>query len=705
MTAALVTGVTTSALAPNAAALTPPIAMTATHLPTWQTNGVVWAMAEHNGVVYVGGTFSAIRPPGAAAGESEQQALNFAAFNAATGAPTSCRPSFTINSGVATVRGLAVSPDGQTLYAGGSFGSVAGHNTSRVAAIDIGSCTPRTNFVARNLNGLVKGVDASGDSLYLGGEFSRVAGQPRGRFAALNPTTGALLPWRTDVTGTATGSRYPVTWGSSTAVLPGGQNVVIGGNFTEAQGMTSDKLAVVNATTGNLVRAYPRPNYTCRSGNDAFCEQRSVVQNIHADDTGFYTAHEGQGGFDGRKAFNLTLNQRWRDTCLGANQDVIVYQQVLYSVHHQHNCASNNNGGFGELGNRSDLKDHQHMTAQSINGSSAPPMMGWFPDTNPGIGEGIGPRTVVVSSRNGTDYMWIGGDFTRVGYPWGFSPYQQGLTRMASGNQNDVSTPQTVGGLTASTPLVNRVNLAWTASRDIDDSQLTYQILRDGEVVGTTTATSFFWSQPTVAFADIGVPGGARAYRIRAVDGAGNSSALSPAVTVNVPGTAGPPPPTELSGQADVYVNQGATNTNYGTSPYLAVRGSLAYETYLRYNLPAAPDGFVLQSAELRVRTTTQSFAASTDSHDVRPITGAWTETGATYNNRPAIANTVLGTLPPVSGLNTDYTIPLDAGWLAGRLGQTVNLAMTSEGTDNVWLWSREHASGGPQLHLVWGAP
>ena len=63
--------------------------MTADDLPTWQTNGIVWAAAQPaRPSSSSGGTFSAIRPPGAAAGSNEQQALNFAAFDAATGAPT-----------------------------------------------------------------------------------------------------------------------------------------------------------------------------------------------------------------------------------------------------------------------------------------------------------------------------------------------------------------------------------------------------------------------------------------------------------------------------------------------------------------------------------------------------------------------------------------------------------------------------------------
>ena len=71
---------------PSATALQPPVGITADNLSTYQTNGVVWAMAQAGGLVFVGGTFSSIRPPGAAAGTDETQVANFAAFDAATGA-------------------------------------------------------------------------------------------------------------------------------------------------------------------------------------------------------------------------------------------------------------------------------------------------------------------------------------------------------------------------------------------------------------------------------------------------------------------------------------------------------------------------------------------------------------------------------------------------------------------------------------------
>src|SRR5437667_10887510 len=53
--------------------------------PTWQTNDVVWALAEANGVVYAGGEFTSVQPPGAPTGTGERARTYLTAFGASTG--------------------------------------------------------------------------------------------------------------------------------------------------------------------------------------------------------------------------------------------------------------------------------------------------------------------------------------------------------------------------------------------------------------------------------------------------------------------------------------------------------------------------------------------------------------------------------------------------------------------------------------------
>ncbi|MFJ3296943.1 LamG-like jellyroll fold domain-containing protein [Streptomyces bacillaris] len=495
----LLTGALTATAAGGspAAALTPPVALTADDQSTWQTNGIVWAMAAGNGVVYTGGTFSTLRPPKAAPGTSEQPAVNFAAFDAATGAPTDCSLSFTVSSGTATVRSLALSPDGETLYAGGRFGAVNGVGVSNIAAIDTATCTVRNNFKIA-VSATVRALAVTSDTVYLGGDFSSVGGQSRTRFAAVTTANASLLPF------TANADEV----GRAVEVTPDGQNVLLGGDFFRINGTSTHALAVVDATTGQLTKSYP-----------GFIHDRSTVMDITTDETGFYTANEGTGGgvFDGRIALNLNnFQQRWRDTCLGATQAVAVYSGVLYSGSHAHDCSSM--GAFPD-------QPRKHLLAQSVDD---PKLLPWFPDTNDGIGEPVGPRVMTQTGKDGRHYLWVGGEFTTVnGAP------QQGLTRFWDGP--DTGAPW-VPNVSLSTLNPGTVEVNWQTSFDTDDGELTYRIYKDGAntPVHTTTGYSVFWDRPQLSWTDTDVvPGQTYSYRITASDGT-NTSARSPAQSATV---------------------------------------------------------------------------------------------------------------------------------------------------------------------------
>ncbi|MFF3330097.1 LamG-like jellyroll fold domain-containing protein [Streptomyces sp. NPDC002888] len=488
--------------APDASALTPPVALTADDLSTWQTNGVVYTLAQAGGTVFAGGTFSEIRPAGTAAGDaSERPALNFAAFDAATGAPTGCSLSFTVGSGTATVRALAVSPDGQTLYAGGYFGAVNGVGVSSLAAIDIATCTPRADFHPA-VSATVRALDVTGSTIYLGGDFGTVGGQNRDRFAAVD-TDGALTGWTVN-------ADEP---GRAVEVTADGQHVAVGGDFFTVNGTNSHALAITDATTGAVTRAYPR----------GFFPDTSVVKDITADASGVYTGNEGTGGgvFDGRTAFEPdTFNQRWRDTCLGATQALQLYKGLVYSASHAHDCSSMGEYPDGQ---------RRHLLAE---GTSNPALVGWAPDTNDGIGEGIGPRVFTLAPKGGTDYLWVGGEFTTVD-----GTAQQSLTRVSSGP--DTGAP-TLPQVRVESIEAGKVAVHWRSSYDTDDSHLTYRVYRDG---GTTpvhevSADSLPWSRPQLTWTDTAVAAGeTHSYRITASDGT-NTTSKTAAQSVTVAGTA-----------------------------------------------------------------------------------------------------------------------------------------------------------------------
>ncbi|MFJ7159935.1 LamG-like jellyroll fold domain-containing protein [Streptomyces sp. NPDC101118] len=544
---------------PRASAVTPPVSFTADSLPTWQTNGIVWALTQVNGTVFAGGTFSELRPPAGAAG-TPRTAVNFAALNAATGAPTACRLSFTATSGTATVRSLVVSRDKKTLYAGGRFGAVNGVKVSNVAAIDIAGCTPKPAFHP-SFSATVRALAVSDTTLYAAGDFSTVQGQTRRKFAAVNAATGALRAF----TANADES------GRAVELTPDGKNVLLGGDFFTVNNSSSHALAVADAVSGAVRKTY------------SSFHRLSVVMDIATDATGFYTGNQGNGGgvFDGRAAFDLDgFGERWRDRCLGATQNVLPYGGALYIASHAHNCATE--GEFPDDGKRRYLMAqptaHKGTVPAPVDGFvPGPRKLGWFPAVNGGIGEGVGPRVMTAASKDGVAYLWVGGEFTTVN-----TKPQQGLTRYAS--TGDVGNPTTpVAGAGSVGP--GEVQVRWRTSFDADDSRLTYRIYRNGgsTPVHTTTADSLEFERRQASWTDTAVTAGTTyTYRVTATDGAGNTSAKSATASVTVPATTQSYPDRVRADGAQLYWRYDDT-----VSPYVADSSKAGNTSGLQVGGPA----------------------------------------------------------------------------------------------------------------------
>ncbi|WP_319753928.1 LamG domain-containing protein [Streptomyces sp. AK02-04a] len=352
------------------------------------------------------------------------------------------------------------------------------------------------------MNATVRALDVTDDAVYLGGDFTTVAGQARRYFASVTGATAALRPWTANADDP----------GRAVKVTPDGKKVILGGDFFHVNGADSHALAVVNSTSGTLTKNYPLGFFPhSRAKGTSGWEPDTRVKDITTDSTGFYIANEG--GFDGRTAFGLDdFKMRWRDDCFGATQAVEVYKGVLYSASHAQDCHLMGEFARGQ---------RKHLLAESVNN---PTLLGWSPNTNDGIGEQIGPRVLTTASKNGTDYMWVGGEFTTVnGKP------QQGLTRFANGPDTTApSGPQ----VSASSTTPGKIDVRWQSSLDLDDSKLTYRVYRNGSTtpIHTVTGSSLQWKRPQLTFTDTHVTAGSTyTYRITASDGTNTSTLSAPA--------------------------------------------------------------------------------------------------------------------------------------------------------------------------------
>lgn len=98
----------------------------------------------------------------------------------------------------------------------------------------------------------------------------------------------------------------------------------------------------------------------------------------------------------------------------------------------------------------------------------------------------------------------------------------------------DIVPPPIPAGLRTISVAADRVVLAWDAGGDSDDGASSYEVVRDGVVVGRPTDPA--WTDGTVR------PETSSVYAVRAVDGAGNVSGNSVVLPVTTPA----PPPTRL---------------------------------------------------------------------------------------------------------------------------------------------------------------
>jgi hypothetical protein len=191
---------------------------------SWQTNAPARSVTSGNGVVYIGGDFTAVRPPGTVPGAGEQPALHLTAFDAATGIPMAgFSPTITSTSSTAaTVFSTALSPDGSILY--------------------------------------------------LGGRFTTVDGVARPNIAAVSAATGALLPWAPKLSATST--VFAVTTTPSGAVYLGGQFAVVNGTGRANAAEVDTSGPGIRASTARFTRScslptVPRPSSAATSARSA----------------------------------------------------------------------------------------------------------------------------------------------------------------------------------------------------------------------------------------------------------------------------------------------------------------------------------------------------------------------------------------------------------------------------------------------------
>lgn len=483
---------------------TPNQALSGTPSAMYQTNGTSRALAVANGVVYAGGTFTAVRPPGAAAGTNQTTRNDLAAFSTTTGAPTSFAPTF--NGGV---YGLALSPDNSTLYVAGWFTSVNGQTRNHFAAFTLATGA-LTAWAPSATGGVAYSVATFGSSVYLGGTFTTINNVAHRALAAVNTTTGALV---TGFTATAGGEV------ASMALPADGSRLLVTGDFSTLAGQSIHGIGSLNPATGAVEPWATNDILLNTPGCDAVGTDVTISGSVA------YVSGEGvqPGCFDGDFAANVSDGSLvWNSPCEGATQALLVLNGVLYKGSHMHDCSYNQGGAFGGFTGalaRSFFVVYRLLAQNPADGS----FVHWSPNTNGANGTNLGP---LAFGTDGTQ-LFVAGDFTSVN-----SKLQEGLTRFAPGSAAVPVKPASAPVAVPSGP--GQITVTFPAVTDADNGVLTYTLYRNNTVVATMQAESWPWVQPTLRYVDSGLKTGtAYPYTYTASDGITTTprSAKSTAVT------------------------------------------------------------------------------------------------------------------------------------------------------------------------------
>jgi hypothetical protein len=336
--------------------------------PTWQTNGRVNVIVVHKHRVYIGGQFTTVRPPGAAAGTEEVTRNHVAAFNFVKGTLVRWNPN--VNG---TVRAIQVV--GKTIYLGGSFTKVRAVGRPRLAAVNNSTGAPTT--WKPGANGQVLAFGYRNGVLYAGGSFTSAGGSARSHLAAFSTTTGALTGWSPSTDDQV----------KALVVTSDGSRVVVGGLFAQVNGSSQNHIAAINPTGGGTLASWST-------------HLSYPVIDLARDKNGVYVAGAGGGGnFAG---LSPTGGQMWQGGTNGNVQAIAVLGGIVYvGGHMQTYCGPQH----GQHTCTTPIPRDKLLAVNARTGSLLP----WAPGADSALG------VFALTGSVATGNLFCGGDFRHTG--------------------------------------------------------------------------------------------------------------------------------------------------------------------------------------------------------------------------------------------------------------------------------------------------
>ena len=329
--------------------------LTTSPTASWQVDGTANAVVVAGQTMFVGGDFTNVYSKNG--GSLPRSYL--VGIDRATGEPTSFTPELN-----GAVWALALSPDQNTLYVGGSFRMAQGQSRKYIAAYDV-KTGRLTSFDPPSPNSALRAIAADGKKVYLGGLFTSLGGVRRNYVAAVEAGTGKL------------DNRF-VAWPNDkvNSLVIGIDRLWLGGEFTTIGGVRQKGLGAVDPISGK---------------RQATSDVVYPVIALAVSDTQLFVAGGGPGG-RGAAFSRATGAKQWEIESDGNFQAVDTLGGGRFVYFGGHYETIEGNGSVDRL--------TRHYAK---NGKTD---VSWLPQVN-------GMRSINAIDVTGSG-IHIGGDFTKV---------------------------------------------------------------------------------------------------------------------------------------------------------------------------------------------------------------------------------------------------------------------------------------------------
>ncbi|WP_262848541.1 PKD domain-containing protein [Mumia quercus] len=298
--------------------------------------------------------------------------------------------------------------DGESVYVGGSFTTIAGQPAKNLARIRVSDGSVVPGFDGGSPTGVVKDLRLAGGRLYVAGMFTHIQGKRQPALATLDPETGAFDPFVANAFEGVHNSGF--TGVQKIDVDPQATRLVAIGNFATVDGAANHQIVMLDVSGSQSAVSGFHTNFYTQACSQSF---DSYMRDLDFSPDGSFFVISTTGAYGGQNA-PCDTTARFEKDRVGTNLQpswiASTGGDTTYAV--EITDAAVYTGGHARWQNNPFSGDRAGQGAVSRPGIAALDPVNGLPRTwNPTRTRGVGVFDFLVNDQG----LWVGSDTDRIG--------------------------------------------------------------------------------------------------------------------------------------------------------------------------------------------------------------------------------------------------------------------------------------------------